>query len=224
MPCDIHSILQNDDEITNISKYQLKPDAIEWIDNWNEFIQNIKCNNIPAFPIWADSLCLLPDNPLYNKWNDLPEWKKDIVRKNALLYFDNKEFIDEWIAKARKNPLFFGAKAKLEWQAGNVKNPDMWTQLMQIRPSGLRVKSSDCFPALVAITQTSIIGERKRYLTPRECARLQSFPDTFILDENDRNAYKQLGNGVNVEAVKLFARYMLGDKETRGLYSAENAD
>lgn len=222
--CDIHSILQNDDEIANISKYQLKPDVIEWIDNWNEFIQNIKCDRLPSFPIWADSLCLLPDNMLYNQWNNLPEWKKDAVRKNALLYFDNKDFIDEWLAKARKIPLFFGAKAKMEWQAGNVENPDIWNCLMQIRPSGLRIKANDFFPALVAITQTSIVGERKRYLTPRECARLQSFPDTFILDENDKNAYKQLGNGVNVEVVKLFARYMLGDKEIRGLYSAENAD
>ena len=83
--------------------------------------------------------------------------------------------------KAQKNKNFFGAKAKLEWQAGTYEpNPNLWDNIMQIRPSGLRVKPGTYFPALVAITQTSIVGKRKRFLTPRECARLQSFPDSFL--------------------------------------------
>lgn len=92
---------------------------------------------------------------------------------------------------------------------------------MQIRPSGLRVKSGTYFPALVAITQTSIVGKRKRFLTPRECARLQSFPDTFRYDGKDSQAYRQFGNSVNVEVVKLFAKYLLGDKDTREKYSKQ---
>ena len=110
---------------------------------------------------------------------------------------------------ARKNPLFFGAKAKLEWQAGNTDTPDIWNQIFQLRPSGIRVKVNTYFPALVAIVQTSIIGSRRRYLTPRECARLQSFPDTFKYDPKLAQAYKQFGNAVNVECVKLFAKHML---------------
>jgi len=90
---------------------------------------------------------------------------------------------------------------------------------MQIRPSGLRVKPGTYFPALVAITQTSIVGKRKRYLTPRECARLQSFPDTFIYDVKNSQAYKQFGNSINVDLVKFFARYMFGDTEIQSKYS-----
>ena len=63
-----------------------------------------------------------------------------------------------------------------------------------------------CFPALVAIVQIPIIGERKRRLTVREAARLQSFPDSFIPDDNDQQAYKQFGNAVNVEVIKLAAK------------------
>ena len=48
---------------------------------------------------------------------------------------------------------------------------------------------------------TPIYGKEKRYITPRECARLQSFPDSFILPESDNVAYKQFGNAVNVEVV-----------------------
>ena len=90
---------------------------------------------------------------------------------------------------------------------------------MQIRPSGLRVKTGTYFPALVAITQTSIVGKKKRYLTPRECARLQSFPDSFMYDVKNAQAYKQFGNSINVGLVKLFAENMFGAKEVQRKYS-----
>ena len=37
-----------------------------------------------------------------------------------------------------------------------------------------------------------------RRLTPRECARLQGFPDSFIIPVSDTQAYKQFGNAVSV--------------------------
>lgn len=48
---------------------------------------------------------------------------------------------------------------------------------------------------------------------------MQSFPDTFVCTENDAQAYKQFGNSVNVECVKLFAKYMFGDETVREKYS-----
>lgn len=39
---------------------------------------------------------------------------------------------------------------------------------------------------------------RIRRLTPRECARLQGFPDTFGIPVSDSQAYKQFGNAVTV--------------------------
>lgn len=203
-PCLIDSILQDESEIENIEKYKLSNEQIELIDIWNEFIQSIKCETLPSFPLWTDCF----DNLIFVD-NAYPKWKKDIISKNIDLYAENKAFIDGWLIKAKKNPLFFGAKAKFEWQAGNVDNPDIWNQLIQFRPSGIRVKRNDYFPALVAINQTSIIGKKKRYITPRECARLQSFPDIFKISENDSEAYKQFGNSVNVEVVKMFAKILL---------------
>lgn len=41
-----------------------------------------------------------------------------------------------------------------------------------------------------------------RKLTPRECARLQGFPDDFILPSDDGEAYKQIGNAVTPIVVK----------------------
>ena len=217
--CDIDSILLDDSEIPDLDKYKLSQEQIEWIDLWNEFIQNIKCDKLPGFPVWADSLCALEDNHMMPEFDNLPKWHQTFIIKNNLLWQRNKEFIAEWLPKAKKNPLFFGAKAKLEWQAGQPEKPNLWEHIMQIRPSGLRVKPGTYFPALVAITQTSIVGKRKRFLTPRECARLQSFPDTFIYDDKDTQAYKQFGNGINVELVSLFARYMFGDEDVREQFS-----
>ncbi len=41
-------------------------------------------------------------------------------------------------------------------------------------------------------------GRNPRRLTPRECARLQGFPDTFKITVSDTQAYKQFGNSVVV--------------------------
>ncbi len=219
--CSIDDILLDDIEISDLSSYQLRKDQIEWIDNWNEFIQNIRCDKLPGFPIWSDCLCPLEDNPFYSIMDTLPKWQHNFVMKNYELWTQNREFIAEWLPKARQNKNFFGAKAKLEWQAGNPSHPDIWENIMQIRPSGLRVKPATYFPALVAITQTSIVGKRRRFLTPRECARLQSFPDTFRYDTKKAQAYKQFGNSINVGLVSFFARYMFGDKEFQHKFSRE---
>jgi DNA (cytosine-5)-methyltransferase 1 len=39
-------------------------------------------------------------------------------------------------------------------------------------------------------------GKNPRRLTPRECARLQGFPDSFVIPVSDNQAYKQFGNSV----------------------------
>ena len=43
---------------------------------------------------------------------------------------------------------------------------------------------------------------RIRHITPRECARLQGFPDDFHLHPQDTKSYKQLGNSVSVPVIK----------------------
>jgi DNA (cytosine-5)-methyltransferase 1 len=51
-------------------------------------------------------------------------------------------------------------------------------------------------------------GKQPRRLTPRECARLMGFPDTFCIPVSDTQAYRQFGNSVVVPAVKFVARGM----------------
>ncbi|MGE5655623.1 MAG: DNA (cytosine-5-)-methyltransferase [Actinomycetota bacterium] len=50
---------------------------------------------------------------------------------------------------------------------------------------------------------------RVRRITPREAARLQGFPDNFILHPNDDKAYYQLGNSVSINVVQAVAKEMI---------------
>ena len=53
-------------------------------------------------------------------------------------------------------------------------------------------------------------GSRKnpRRLTPRECARLMGYPDTYKIPVSDTRAYKQFGNSVVVPLVSHIAKAM----------------
>ncbi len=48
-------------------------------------------------------------------------------------------------------------------------------------------------------------GQNPRLLTPRECARLQGFPENFILPSSRSVAYKQMGNSVAVPVLRRIA-------------------
>lgn len=52
-------------------------------------------------------------------------------------------------------------------------------------------------------------GKNPRRLTPKECARLQGFPDGFLIPVSDTQAYKQFGNSVTVPLIKAVAEKVL---------------
>lgn len=54
-------------------------------------------------------------------------------------------------------------------------------------------------------------NHRVRRITPREAARLQGFPDSFILHPDDDKAYYQLGNSVSINVVKAVAEEVISN-------------
>lgn len=52
-------------------------------------------------------------------------------------------------------------------------------------------------------------GKNPRKLTPREAARLQGFPDSYVIPVSDGQAYKQFGNSVAVPVIKAIAGQVL---------------
>lgn len=65
-------------------------------------------------------------------------------------------------------------------------------------------------------------NDNPRKLTPREAARLQGFPESFVIPVSDNQAYKQFGNSVAVPVIQAIARKMvrvLEEPESRIPYS-----
>jgi DNA (cytosine-5)-methyltransferase 1 len=52
-------------------------------------------------------------------------------------------------------------------------------------------------------------GLNPRRLTPRECARLQGFPDSFRIPVSDTQAYRQFGNSVVVPVIERIAKSLV---------------
>jgi len=145
-----------------------------------------------------------------------PQWKRAFIRQNRDFYRDNEAWIDPWLAQW-KPWTYPSSFQKFEWNAqGGVRDIDDY--VMQVRASGIRVKRPTTAPALIAMTQTQvpILGSNisgtgaRRYMTPGECARLQSLGG-ITLPANDSDAYKALGNAVNAMVVRKIAETLVND-------------
>jgi len=225
--------LVDDNAIGNIEAYALRPEETAWLEAWQAFIQGIPSEDLPGFPIWVDAFT---DRPKVEA--STPAWKADFLRKNSHFYMQNRSFIRSWLRKSwipgegYRVTDFPASRRKFEWQARSAQpsrsDRDLWQLTIHLRPSGIRVKPATYLPALVAITQTSIIGSRRRRITPIEAARLQGIPDEVFTngDVEDAVAYRQVGNGVNVGVVQYAAAHLFaagGVDWGRSLYEASRA-
>ncbi len=58
-------------------------------------------------------------------------------------------------------------------------------------------------------TGAYLINGKVRKLTPRECARMQGFPEDYEIAENRNEAYKQFGDSVSVPVLKLIFQQII---------------
>jgi len=185
-------------EISPSPEYDITPEISQVIKAWDEFIQIFSRIGEIISPI-------IPEYFRKGESAENSDWKNSYINKNHNFYEKYQTEIDPWYEKNKEILSKRSVYGKLEWQTGGIHDKDsIYKYFIQVRQSGIRVKKTDCFPALVAIVQTPIIASQGRYLTPRECARLQSLPDDFSFgNQSDKLTYKQLGNGVNVDIIKI---------------------
>jgi DNA (cytosine-5)-methyltransferase 1 len=136
-----------------------------------------------------------------------PKWKIQFIRQNREFYLEHKAWIDKW----RKGVIdFHPSRQKLEWNCKGEKR-DIWRYVIQFRASGVRVKRASTAPSLIAMTTTQvpIVAWERRYMTPRECAKLQSLNSLKRLPKSQAAAFRALGNAVNADVVEAIARALL---------------
>jgi DNA (cytosine-5)-methyltransferase 1 len=210
----IEDLLQDDKSIQGLERFQLSSDEKSWIDAWQNFVEIVPDDNLPGFPIWIDYF-----TDRFRSRREFPAWKNDFVRKNHAFYTTSpkrRRALDQWMKRRwgheKRTILEFPqSRRKFEWQARSVQptrgERDLSQLVIQFRPSGIRVKPATYLPALVAVTQTSVIGGRMRRITPLEAARLQGFPDKVFRGEGVplAKSYRQLGNAVNVGVARIVA-------------------
>lgn len=225
----ISEILMPDSKISGVEKYRLSDDELAWVEAWEWFVVNIPDDDLPGFPIWSNEFKTKPEIP-----KDCPGWKEIFLRKNSEFYIKHKKLIDRWKlmkwGKSQKRITDFPPSRQLfEWQAKRWhpvrEGRTLRDLVLQFRPSGIRVKPPTYLPALVAITQTSVVGpdvkagiKQYRELTPHEATELQGMPSNIFENAGiaDKAAYKQLGNAVNVGVVRYLTNRLLNETKLKG--------
>ncbi|MHC6231737.1 DNA cytosine methyltransferase [Arthrobacter sp. MMS24-T111] len=154
----------------------------------------------------------LPSHARRDNDYEFPEWKRGFIRQNRAFYSANRSWIDPWLEEWQPWQLPSSFQ-KFEWNAqGGVRKIDQY--VLQVRASGIRVKRTSTAPSLIAMTNTQVpilgadIAGERRYMTPTECAELQSLAG-IQLPENEIIAYKALGNAVNARVVAAIAAPLL---------------
>lgn len=74
-----------------------------------------------------------------------------------------------------------------------------------------------------AKTGLYLIDGKIRKLSPRECARVQGFPENFIIDNSITQAYKQFGNSVSVNVLQYIIKEIASNLKINNTETKENS-
>lgn len=135
-----------------------------------------------------------------------PDWKIRFLQLNRDLYDQNRDWIDPWLPRLLP---FDHSFQKFEWNFDGHRS--VWDTVVQLRGSGIRAKSAESAPTLVAASssQVPIVAWERRYITARERARLQDLGELEHLPNAVGASTRALGNAVNARVVERVAESLL---------------
>jgi DNA (cytosine-5)-methyltransferase 1 len=118
---------------------------------------------------------------------------KSLTKEQILTFYDSGNFETVTNSLIKKGYLSCNKK-KYNPVCGNMS----FEVFKFLDPEGISITLTASDANRLGVVQNNI----PRRITPRECARLQGYPDSFKLLDNDNAVYKQMGNGVSVPVVK----------------------
>ena len=135
---------------------------------------------------------------------DMPVWKTRFIQKNRDLWNSLGGWKYKWRGRIME---LTNSLQKLEWNWKEAPHFSLYSDvIIQIRSSGIRVKSPDAMPSLTAMssTQIPIIGrarDEKRYLSVQEAASLHGLEHLPTWPSRSA-AFHALGNSVSAPVVE----------------------
>ena len=140
---------------------------------------------------------------------------RDILEKKGFFEYLKPEsytILDKALWKQQESNLIFcGYRNKKIRLIGTRKNTE---HLSRVHKQPNRIYYSEAIHPSICTQESAgrywiYDNNNVRKLTLRECARLQGFPDSFIIPVSDNQAYKQFGNAVSVPVVKAIAENLI---------------
>lgn len=150
-------------------------------------------------------------------WNDLLLPKKGSIKLSSILHPEDG-------TEPTEEPYTTGPEAKVN--SKYTLTPNLWKYLQEYAEKHKKagngfgfglVSADDVARTLSAryykdgseILVSQGNRKRPRRLTPRECARLMGFPDSFVIPVSDTQSYRQFGNSVVMPVMKEVARIII---------------
>jgi len=152
--------------------------------------------DFPSINIISSLSEILEDNPKNGK----------IIERNDVVFY--KEY------KSEKN--IFGEidLPNKPFQIGKVNKGGQGERIYH--PAGHAITLSAYGGGAGSKTGLYKINNKIRKLSPRECARLQGYPETFIYPKSVAEAHKQFGNSVSINVLQYIVKEIINTIEKNG--------
>ena len=139
----------------------------------------------------------------------LPEYRIKTIAQNRCFYLLNTVWLNKWLPKLKG---YARTHAQLTVNIrDNIKDIRKGIILMT-RPSGITISKNNIYPTIVSGVGNDKgigVGRLNRFLTLKESARLQSFPENLVLPDTHSKAGKAIVNSVNIKVVQGVAETLL---------------
>lgn len=175
--------------------------------NYNVFTKVLNSSNF-GLPQNRERIYIVAFNKSINSanfsfptpWNEAISIEDILEENSPHIKFIDRNDIEIYKNYTFQDTLFGKSKINKPLQIGKVNKGGQGERIYDIR--GHAITLSALGGGIGAKTGLYLVNDKIRRLTPRECARVQGFPESFIINSNNSQAYKQFGNSVAVNVLQ----------------------